>query len=238
MIRLLLCVTGLVWVWGSLQGQSVMIQGFGSGYHHRSLELYLPGNPFLSATRPDQVIPCDSAGYFSMTASLEQPQMLTLRSGIHEGWLYAMPGYQYEVRLPDFVEKAYSDALSPFYQPVRVPLEVISRSRMSDQQRVPGRADLNYQLARYDTLFYGANELVMNNRRRGKATRVDSIIQALEYEFREDTAAFFQEYRKYRAGMLKLNEGRAGLESIGTAYLGPPHSSEPSGIHGAVPGHV
>ena len=59
------------------------------------------------------------------------------------------------------------------------------------------------------------------NRRLGKNSELDSIIQTIESVFSGDTSIFFKDYRRYRYGVLKLNEGKTGLEPISKNYLGP-----------------
>jgi hypothetical protein len=81
--------------------------------------------------------------------------------------------------------------------------------------------DVNHNIAIFDTLFVTANQEIITRRRSGQTGRSDSIIQQLEAHFTADTSRFFAEYRHFRYGILKLNEGKTGLEFISREYLGP-----------------
>ena len=74
----------------------------------------------------------------------------------------------------------------------------------------------------YHTNFsLSANDDVIMNRRLGIKSDMDFIVRIIEEAFCGDSSLFFERYRRYKYGVLKLNEGITGLESISRNYLGP-----------------
>jgi len=131
------------------------------------------------------------------------------------------PGYQYEVELPPYREAEYADLISPFYAPIVIPLRVLSKIDRSTGELVDGTLDVNDMIGRFDSMLVSNNESVLMNRRLGQPTNVDSIILQIESNFITDSLDYFSDYRRYRYGLLKLNEGKMGLESLSLNYLGP-----------------
>ncbi len=131
------------------------------------------------------------------------------------------PGYHYELILPDYVERKWDQQISPFYKPVSLPLRVRSRTSLSTGELIDGSQDVNHRIARFDSLFVIANREIIVNRRDGQNSSIDSLIQQLEIPFESDSSRFFSDYRRFRYGVLKLNEGKTPLAILSSDYLGP-----------------
>ncbi len=211
----------LVWSWVVLQGQDVSIEALSPDYNGKTIHTIVAWNPFITSLEYTASVICDENGKFQHQMELEVARVVQFEFGVYQAYLYMEPGYHYEVELPPFKEKTYSDQISPFFQPVVMPLMVQKRTSLSKGIEVEGKQDVNYEIARFDTLFAMANNQVILNRRLNKTSQLDSIIQDLESHFLTDTVQFFSEYRKYRYGVLMLNEGMTGLAEISETYLGP-----------------
>jgi thiol-disulfide isomerase/thioredoxin len=131
------------------------------------------------------------------------------------------PGYRYEVILPEYAEKERDDRISPFYQPVVIPLAVSSRTSMATGEQMAGEHEINNTIATFDSKFAEINNGIIMSRRKGLSSNTDSITRSLESEFSMDTTQFFSSYRRFRYGILKLNEGKTGLEDVSRGFLGP-----------------
>lgn len=217
----IICLLLLACGWIRVPAQRTSIHGSDPGYSGKAICLLIPGNPFLSLPRYSDTVFCSEDGSFEVSVELEKGTFIYLEAGVYEGSLYAEPGYSYEIELPPYRKKTYADQVSPFFTPVRFPLEVHSRSTRNGSGFIRGTRDINHRLFQFDTLFSRINEEVIRKRRQNLDSNLDSVIQAIEASYAEDTSLFFSEYRKYKYGMLKMNEGKTGLEEIGEKYLGP-----------------
>lgn len=211
----------LMWSWMFLQGQEVSIEAINPDYNGQTIHTIVAWNPFITTLEYTASVVCDENGKFEQQIELEVARVVQFEFGVYQTYLYMEPGYHYEVILPPLKEKTYSDYISPFFQPVVLPLMVQKRVSLTSGNEVEGRQDVNYEIARFDTLFAMANNQVVQNRRLNKSSPVDSLIQSLESAFLTDTMQFFSDYRKYRYGVLRLNEGMTGLAEISETYLGP-----------------
>jgi peroxiredoxin len=208
-------ITGIVvWInllgWVNAAAQVVTISGTAAQYKGVSIEVSIPGNPFLDEPQFSETVVCDSLGHFRFELEPDTDVMIQLRTGIYNAGLFVEPGHQYEVLLPAYRELAYTDRISPYYEPLRIHLKVLGN---------PG--DLNHEIYRFDSLFFTLNEQVILSRRSGEDPHADSIIACLTAEFSQVTSPWFRAYVRYKSGMLALNAGRTGLESISREYLGP-----------------
>ncbi len=219
--KLLMVIMLTLWGCGPLLGGSVSVEGVGEGYAGRTIRISVAVNPFV--TLPDYVetILCDSSGSFRHRFELDKGRVVQFEMGSYQTYVYMEPGYHYRVALPPYMQAAYEELVSPFYQPLYAPLEVIFRKNSSTGEQVEGTRDVNYSIARFDTAFAKANERIILDRRLGHTSNLDSIERALESPFSREPSRFFSQYRGYRYGVLRLNEGKTGLESISRNYLGP-----------------
>ncbi|MEZ5072081.1 MAG: TlpA disulfide reductase family protein [Bacteroidales bacterium] len=192
----------------SVRSQPVILQGTGEGYAGQLLRLTLPGNPVID--RPDyrDTVRCDARGVFRFELVVAEGRMVEIEAGVYIATLFVEPGRTYEVQLPPFREKGYEDYISPYFQALRIPL----------QPGEPG--EVNPQIFQFDSLYAIQNDLVIMSRRLNRDYPLDSAIRNLEEGFRNDTTPFFRDYRRYKYGVLKINEGRTGLEEISRTYLG------------------
>lgn len=211
----------LIWGYGSIFAQPVTIAGNNPDYSGVIIRITVPGNPFIPLPRLSRSVTCDKDGSFEVSFNLETGTMVQLETGIYRATLYAEPGNSYRVLLPVYHKKEYSQRISPFFQPLEIPLKVLSFSGDEEAVENPDKLDINQGIFRFDSLFFPVNEKVVRNRRGGIEMNVDSLIRLLESEFKNDTSLFLREYRRYKYGILKLNEGRTGLEQISLKYLGP-----------------
>ncbi len=211
----------LLWGWGTLLGQSVTVHGQKTGYGGKTIQVSSNRNPFITTPREIENLVCDERGNFDYSTEVDAGGVILFETGIYRAYLYVEPGFHYEVEMPAYQEKAYAERISPFYQPVEVPVNVLSRSTPGTGVIDDQKSDINFMISRFDPLFSVANEGVILNRRMGRDSDVDSIMGTIELNFVNDTARFFVDYRKYKYGVLKLNEGKTGLEQISIHYLGP-----------------
>ncbi len=225
LIQLCLTVLILPLCSGSILAQpeqeKVVIRGKDPEYSGKALYLSTDPNPFSRLPDRSAEVRVDPSGHFSMEFFLPSGKVVYLSTGAYEVHLYVRPGFEYSVILPAYREVDYIDRVSPYYQPISLPLEVSERRSFSTGRTVAGREDVNHRMAVFDSAFHLINEQVILNRRMEVTSRIDSMVQVLENIYPDDTTEYFTDYRRYRYGILRLNEGRTGLASISKNFLGP-----------------
>ncbi|MCK4880046.1 MAG: TlpA family protein disulfide reductase [Bacteroidales bacterium] len=213
--------TLLLWGCGNIMGQSASVHAISPDYSGQSIHTTIAWNPFVTIPEFSNSVVCSEEGEFEQLIPLKSPRVVQFETGIYQAYLYMEPGFHYEVELPDFVEKEWDNRISPFYQPVALPLNVRSRTSLSTRECIDGSMDVNHTIAGFDSLFVNANQEIITQRRLGHHGHTDSIIQQLEVQFRSDSSLFFSDYRRFRYGVLKLNKGETGLDILSHDYLGP-----------------
>ena len=221
MFRSSLIFALLFWAGMNVLGQSGSIYAISPDYAGQIIETSIVYNPFVAIPEYSHRTQCNERGEFDQQIPLESPRVVQFETGIYQLYLYMEPGYHYEVELPAFREKKWNEQISPFYQALSLPLRVRSRTSLSSGERIDGIRDVNHAISSFDSLFAKANSELVSYRKLGQQLNSDSLIQELETPFLEDSSVFFTDYRRYRYGILKLNEGRTNLTDLSLAYLGP-----------------
>ena len=211
----------LLWGWLSCSGQRTTVSGSGSGYSGKKVYISIAWNPFITVNEYSNHVTCLPDGSFELDIPLKSPRVVQFETGMYQAYLFMEPGYHYKVSLPEYREMDRDSRISPFYQPVVIPLPVLSRTSLSSGEKIGGRDEINAGIAAFDSRFAELNNGIIMQRRKALSSNTDSIIHSLESEFSQDTTAFFKSYRRFRYGVLKLNEGKTGLESISQDFLGP-----------------
>ncbi len=216
-----LLFTLLFWSSALCLGQSASVHAVTPDYAGQTISTIIASNPFISFVEFSQTMVCNEQGEFEQIIPLKAPKVVQFEAGVYQLYLYMKPGFHYEVEFPEYIEKKWEEQISPFYQPLAMPLAVRSRTSLSTQERIDGSMEVNHVIATFDSLFIIANREIIAHRKSGQQVNTDSLIQQLEAAFHTDTSRFFSDYRRFRYGALKLNEGRTGLAQLSQDYLGP-----------------
>ncbi len=211
----------LFWSYGILHGQAASIHAFAADYAGQSIHTTIAWNPFITFPEFSQRVVCSDEGDFEQLIPLKEPRVVQFETGIYQAYLYMEPGYHYEVKFPEYLEKNW-DRPDLSILPARgSSSSVRSRTSLISRELVDGSEDVNHSIALFDSLFVTANREIISNRKLGQAGNADSLIQQLEVQFIQDSSRFFADYRRFRYGGLKLNEGKTGLAELSQEYLGP-----------------
>jgi hypothetical protein len=199
-----------LWGWASANSQQTFISGEDPTYSGVSIRFYIPDHPFLDKSGISKTLRCDSSGAFRLELKPNSECTIILMAGIYEASLHIEPGKSYIIQLPPYRKLAYAEIISPFFEPLRIPLKVSGDYN-----------NTNNQIFRFDSVFNALNEQVILARRRGTEPMADSIIGRLKKEFPPGTSNWFDAHAQYKKGILKLNEGKTKLDHISLNYLGP-----------------
>ena len=199
-----------LWGWGMTWSQPATITGSDPAYHGIPVHVTIPGHPFLNRPMFSETVVCDEHGAFSIELDPGSGTMVRFRSGIHDAGLYVEPGKSYRVVLPPYRKPEIAQTVSPYFEPLKVSMRIAGDPM-----------DVNNQIYAFDSLFYSLNRTVILSRSTGRDIPLDSITGILSDRFPGGTSEWFDEYRRYKTGILVLNAGRSGLEAISRDYLGP-----------------
>lgn len=205
------CISVLIglWGWTDVNPQEVSISGKDPGYSGATIRFSIPGHPFLDIPSYSETITCDDQGAFRLDLDPGQATSILLLAGNYEASMYIEPGTDYEILLPVYQEVSYAERISPFYEPRRIPIKI-----SGDQN------EINNRIFSFDSLFVLLNEKVILARRSGKDALADSLISLLESRFTANSGSWFDQHRRYKEGILKLNEGKTGLKVLSRGFLG------------------
>lgn len=198
-----------LWAWNGASSQEIIIFGKDPGYSGVSIRFSIQAHPFIDQASFSETITCDDSGSFQLAIKADSEGIIILEMGIYEASLYYQAGQTYEVMLPRYREIPYAEKISPFYEPLRLPLKVSGSPE-----------NTNNKLYQFDSLFYYFNEEVIRSRRSGEKQVADSIIHLIDSSYSDDPSDWFFLQRKYMEGILKLNEGRTGLQEVSQDFLG------------------
>lgn len=221
MLRFSFLFALLIWAPMDSTGQSASIKALDPAYAGKSIHTVIAWNPFITVNEYSHSADFDANGAFTLDIPLASPRVVQFETGLYQLYLYMEPGFHYEVELPEYMEKRWHEQISPFYQALSMPLEVRSRTSRSTGESIDGSRDINHVITEFDSLFVLSNAEVISHRKQGQALDTDSIIRKLEDAFSSDSSDFFRDYRRFRYGILKLNEGSTSLVELSRNYLGP-----------------
>ena len=165
----------LIWAGGILMGQSASLHAVALDYAGQSIYTSVAWNPFITIPEYSNRVLCDEKGEFEQVVPLKSPRVVQFETGIYQLYLYMEPGFHYEVELPAYRAKKWDDQISPFFQPLSIPLVVLSRTSLSTRERIDGSKDVNHTIATFDSLFITANREVINHRKLRQPVNADSI---------------------------------------------------------------
>jgi len=190
--------------------QEATITASDEAYSGQEVRIRIPGNPLLGNPLLDTTVRFDPGGDLVAGITLGEGTLISLSAGIYEGTMLADPGKTYRVSLPPFRELPYAERMSPYFEPLKIPLKTLSPV-----------GDINVQVYRFDSLFHPVNDQVVRWRSRDQDVPVDSLIRFLKTEFTGTGNSWFRRHMQYKFGILMLNAGKTGLEKISREYLGP-----------------
>ncbi len=198
-----------LWAWNCANSQEFIISGKDPDYSGVNIRFSIQGHPFIDQPSFSENLTCDDSGSFRLEIKTASEGIIVLGMGIYEASLYFQAGQSYEVLLPPYRELPYAEKISPFYEPLRLPLKVYG-----------GPEKINNRIYQFDSLFYYFNEEVIRSRRNGEKQVADSIIRLIDSSYSDRPDDWFALQRKYKKGLLKLNEGKTGLQEVSQDYLG------------------
>jgi hypothetical protein len=149
-------------------------------------------------------------GSFSLTFNIEEITFVYSYLGIYRVHLYAEPGSSYEIILPSRQEKELQDFLNPYYSPTIVHLA----TKQYDEK------ELNMLIRMFNDAFLPYyNKHILDVHNKSNFPELDKNIDKMDKPFSSSKNVFFNEYRKYRYGLLRYLAFQQKSKSISDEYF-------------------
>jgi cytochrome oxidase Cu insertion factor (SCO1/SenC/PrrC family) len=149
-------------------------------------------------------------GSFSLKLNIEETTFVFSYLGIYRVHLYAEPGNSYEIILPPRQEKELQDFLNPYYSPTIIHLA----TRQYDEK------ELNTMIRMFNDAFLPYyNKHIMDVHNKSDFSELDKNIEKMDKPFSSSKNEFFNEYRRYRYGLLRYLAYQQKSKSISDEYF-------------------
>jgi peroxiredoxin len=188
-----------------LKAGEVIIYGNAPSYQGEELIFYRDYNPVLQNNIQVFTAKVDSTGHFHVTFNIDKTHKLFSYLGIYQAYLFVIPGYQYEIHLPEKVEKSNTEKPDPHFEEKEYHINVVQSVHLETQTPVPSTLELNNVIANFNSAYdvyydiYARRAIYQNI----KIHEVDSVISVMETKFDRIDDTFFNQYKTYKYAKLK-----------------------------------
>lgn len=149
-------------------------------------------------------------GDFSCKLSLLTTSLVFSHLGVYKVYFFAERGGRYELVLPPKEEKTEAQRLNPFFREEDLQVGI----------KNVGATDINRYISSFDMVFNeNFDDVVMSAYKGSVKLNVDSLIAGIEARFIDSRNQFFNDYRRYRYGLLKHLTMMQKSRSISDEYF-------------------
>ncbi len=136
----------------------------------------------------------DGEGNFVADFGIDRITYLFAEFGVYYVYFYAEPNGNYEIILPEYVERTNAELFNSYFEPTEMHLGIKNMKE----------TDLNYLIMDFDYYFNRYYNLKMEDLYiNGLKTDVDTFINNINARYKKYSNAYFQQYRRYRIAALK-----------------------------------
>jgi len=149
-------------------------------------------------------------GNFEFKFTISETLLSFIHLNVFKGILYLEPGKDYQIVLPQKVNKLPEDKLNPFFEETEFYVRILDADETELNQRIKKFNKLyDKYLAYYFQQF------------RGKLSKViaDSIVDAIEKDLPNKSIQFFNDYKKYNYASLRLMAYERNKEKLIAKYF-------------------
>lgn len=209
-----------VWANGLFAGK-VTIKGIDTNYAGESLSFYNVINPITGKEKELIRLRVDSSGKFHASFHIKQTKEIFAYPGILKARMYVIPNSEYTISLPAKIEKTEADKLNPYFEPKETYIDVIQKTNLDASQPENIKNELNHLIARFDEAFYNYYDDIAKNIIYSSytMTRIDSIKSNLDDKFPDSGHSYFNIYKTYHYGLLKIAALKYAPEKLIDGYF-------------------
>ncbi len=146
----------------------------------------------------------DEDGNFEANFGIDQITYIFAEFGVYYVYFYAEPDGNYELVLPEYVEKTEGDLLNSYFEPTEMQLGIKNMKN----------TDINYLIMDFDYYYNRYYDLRLEELyANGLKTDVDTFINNINEKYKKYDNPYFQQYRRYRIAALKNMATKQEYES-------------------------
>ncbi len=186
------------------------IWGNNPGYANKEIIFYEQADPFTGSHKVVGNAKVDSTGNFEIEVDVKETTYIYAFPGVYLIYLFVEPGEDYEIILPEFIEKKQADRLNPFFKTVNVHLgtKEFSEDDLNVQIRMFLDSYIPYYNKHIDKVFTDKD-----------FEQLDKDIGKMEKAFSRSKNVFFNQYREYKYGMLRFLAYQHKSKAISNQYF-------------------
>ncbi len=193
-----------------LQGQQVIISGRDTARAGETITFLSKADFFSHAEDTIGQAKINDQGFFSIKAGIKTTRQIYTNLGIFKATIYAVPGSEYMVQLPPYIEKTKVDLMNPYFEETITPLAILNTSQQ----------DLNLLIRMFDDSYNPYyDKFVRNIHDKEKLNELDSVIRQIERPFSNIENEFFNNYVFYKTGLLRLFATQFRVKQISSEYF-------------------
>lgn len=208
------------WIGKDVLAAKVIIQGTNPDYAAQTLDLFKYSNYITSGESRLARNVADAKGNFSLSFDISEPTFVFMHQGIFFVYLYAEPGMNYTVKLPPSTPKKNDEQLNPFFEETKVHLLILKASTVMGSSSATEKEELNYLIRAFDNKYDPiATDFAIRAYAKRDIQSVDSVIKSLVDTFGNAKNQYFNDYYKYRLGLLKFTSMRYRSRHMSDNYF-------------------
>ena len=213
---LLMAITGT-----TVSAENTRLSGKAPSYAGQEITFYSYSN--MISFREELLGSCtvNDSGEFEAAIDLEETRLVFINLGIYNCFLYAEPGYAYELKLPERREKTEAEALNPYFKNISIHL-VVKITESFDDRELPDPAnELNFMIRTFNDSFYPYYYKYVVNALAYQPDRkeIEKVILSLTEPYIGYEHPFFEDYMRYRTGLLEHHGAQKGNREIIDKYF-------------------
>ena len=178
----------------NLFSQEAVVFGNSTEYKGQELVFYHYSD-FITATETE-VGRCkvDVNGNFTCSIKILETTYVFSYLGIYKIYFFAEPTKKYNLILPPREDKTEAQRLNPFFRETDMQVGIANIDKN----------DINYLINSFDLRFNENFDQIVIEAYKGKSqANIDSLISIMELKYSTSQNQYFNNYRKYRYGLLK-----------------------------------
>lgn len=187
-----------------------IIRGNDSTYGGQAIEFYIQADPITGQDSLVGKANVGSDGAFRVEINLSETNMVYAFPGIYKIFLFLEAGEEYDIVLPPFHPKTDADRLNPFFKPVETHLGThqFNENDLNIQIRMFNDAYLPYYNKHVDKVFSDKD-----------FEALDKDIAEMDKPFSKSKNTYFNDYRNYKFGMLRMLAWQHKSKAISDEYF-------------------
>jgi peroxiredoxin len=136
----------------------------------------------------------DETGKFEFNFTLKETTSVFIYLGIFKGFIVIEPEKSYEIKIPERNVKSVQDYLNPYFKEQEFYFTILNDSNV----------ELNANLLKFDSLYNRALlEIFKNSYSKYKKSKVDSLLELIDGNFKDYENEYFNNYRDYRYATIR-----------------------------------